>query len=71
MMVHMYSPEEIKQLREEAGMTMLAFGAAVGISESAVCYLESGRSHPRLDTLRKLNKFAEKLRGKKELAEAV
>jgi transcriptional regulator with XRE-family HTH domain len=43
-------------------MTMAAFGAAVGISESAVSYLEKGRSRPRYDTLEKLNEFAEKLR---------
>lgn len=72
MMVNMYSPDEIKQLRTESGMTMAAFGLAVGVSESTICYWESGRSHPRYEMILKLNIFAEKLRGgKKKLASAV
>ncbi len=64
MMERMYSPDEIKQLRLEAGMTLAAFGREMGVSESTACYWELGRQHPRFDTLVKLNKFANKLRGK-------
>lgn len=65
MIIRMYDAEDIKRLRDEAGMTLAAFAKEMQVDESTACNWEKGRQHPRFDTLKKLNKFAEKIRAGK------
>ena len=44
----------ILAIRKETGMSQEAFGKVIGVSVSAVCAWEKGRSAPRLVSMRKL-----------------
>lgn len=61
-MPYMFDSEEIKALRAASGLKLAAFAKEMGVDESTACNWEKGRQHPRFDTLKKLNKFAEKLK---------
>ena len=40
--------------RKELGMTQIALSQASGIAQPHICYLESGRTKPTMETLAKL-----------------
>lgn len=41
----------LRTVRQEAGVSMASVAQAIGITESAVSYIETGRSVPRVGTL--------------------
>jgi DNA-binding transcriptional regulator YiaG len=58
---------DIKALRESLSETMKTFGKRFGVSEGTVSYWESGHSHPRWETMGKLNELrAEQKNGKRK-----
>lgn len=59
-MVYLLSPEELRQLRQDAGLTLRAFGAVLGVAECTVCNWELGRQRPKYDSLVKINELAAK-----------
>ena len=46
--------ERIKQVREKADLSQKAFGARIGLSQTAVTALENNQSEPRLSTFNKV-----------------
>lgn len=60
-MMSMFTGDEIRQLRLALGKTMKEFGALFDVTESTVSVWESGRCHPRFDTLVELNEMATKV----------
>lgn len=49
--------ENLKELREKAGMTQLELAEAIGISQSAIWQLEAGETNPRLITVKALANY--------------
>ncbi len=43
----MITPEEIKRIRQRAGMTQVQFARQMGVTRDAVASWEIGRSRPR------------------------
>ena len=43
--------ERIKKVRKDAGLTLEKFGAKIGVSASAVSYIESGKNIPSTQTI--------------------
>ena len=43
--------ERIKKVRKDAGLTLEKFGAKIGVSASAVSYIESGKNIPSNQTI--------------------
>lgn len=56
----MLDHEQIKALRIKIGLSPTEFAALVKASASAVCLWESGKRHPRWETMRMLNDLAAK-----------
>ena len=44
--------ERIKEVRKHFGLTLVEFGAKIGLSNSALSLLESGKRNPQEQTLR-------------------
>lgn len=49
-------PEILKACRKKAGLTQTQFANTIGIKRSAYAYYESGRTRPKLETLRTIAK---------------
>jgi transcriptional regulator with XRE-family HTH domain len=53
-MIHRYSPDRLRSLRERALLSQREVERLTGISDSTIAYLETGRHRPQSETLRKL-----------------
>lgn len=53
------TPEEIKKIRHDAGMTQEQFSEAIGVSKSAVVSWECGDRKPGARSLRDLKRFVD------------
>lgn len=51
--------DRLRQLREEAGVSMSQLAAAVAVSDAAVCKWENGKAEPKVSYLIKLSEFFE------------
>ncbi len=49
----------LRELREEAGLSMKQLAAAVGVSDAAVCKWENGNAEPKVNYLIKLSNVFE------------
>lgn len=49
-------PEILKACRKKANMTQAQFAKTIGIKRSAYAYYESGRTRPKIETLRTIAK---------------
>ena len=49
-------PEILKACRKEVNMTQAQFAKTIGIKRSAYAYYESGRTRPKIETLRTIAK---------------
>ncbi len=47
----------LKELREEAGVSMLDLARAIGVSDAAVCKWENGRAEPKIGYIVKLAEY--------------
>ena len=47
----------VRQLRESAGLTQAAFGAAVGVSRQTIIAIETGRYDPSLVLAARISRF--------------
>ena len=53
-MIHLYSPDRLRRLRQRALLSQRDVERLTGISDATIAYLESGRHRPQSGTLRKL-----------------
>ncbi len=53
-MIHPYSPERLRALRQRALLSQREVERLTGISDATIAYLESGRHKPQSGTLSKL-----------------
>lgn len=60
----MFTGKQILAIREALGMSRTQFGAALGVSEGAVCRWELDGRHPRFDTMVKINELANQAKKK-------
>lgn len=51
--------DRLRQLREEAGVSMLQLANAISVSDAAVCKWENGNAEPKVTYLIKLSEFFE------------
>ncbi len=51
--------DRLRQLREEAGVSMNQLAAAVSVSDAAVCKWENGNAEPKVSYLIKLSEYFE------------
>lgn len=49
--------ENLKELREKAGISQAELAEAIGISQSAIWQLEAGETNPRLITVKALANY--------------
>lgn len=49
--------QRLKELREEAGLSMLQLAKAVGVSDAAICKWENGLAEPKVTYLIRLSEF--------------
>ena len=56
----MFTPHEIKELRESMGLSITEFAVRIGVSAATVSSWEAGRRHPAYDRLVKLNELQER-----------
>lgn len=54
----MLTAQDILRIRMAMCLSPTEFAAQLKVSASAVCLWESGKRHPRWETLRELNKLA-------------
>ncbi len=50
----MSTPENIKRIRKEKGLTQKELGELCGMADSAIRRYESGRANPKIETLKKI-----------------
>jgi len=62
--MEMMTPEQIKKIRAELGMTAVAFAKCLGVSEDCVWRWERGNRHPTYKRMVALNELAKKKRKK-------
>jgi transcriptional regulator with XRE-family HTH domain len=53
-MIHPYSPNRLRSLRQRALLSQRDVERLTGISDATIAYLETGRHRPQSGTLRKL-----------------
>ena len=51
--------DRLRQLREEAGVSMLQLANAISVSDAAICKWENGNAEPKVTYLIKLSEFFE------------
>ncbi len=51
--------DRLRQLREEAGVSMNQLAAAIDVSDAAVCKWENGNAEPKVSYLIKLSEYFE------------
>jgi transcriptional regulator with XRE-family HTH domain len=49
--VHLWIGEEVRRLRSEAGVSLSALAAVVGVHRSHIARIEAGQAHPSLEVL--------------------
>ena len=49
--------QRLKELREDAGLSMLQLAKAIGVSDAAVCKWENGLAEPKITYLVRLSEF--------------
>ena len=54
---HILFGQRLRELREEAGLSMLQLAKAVGVSDAAVCKWENGIAEPKITYLTRLAEF--------------
>lgn len=55
--IHAHFSATVRNIREERGMTLHAFGAALGLSHSHIWHIEHGSRRMSLSSLRRLKGF--------------
>ena len=50
----MNTPENIRKIRKEKGLTQRELGELCGMADSAIRRYESGRANPKIETLQKI-----------------